>query len=560
MLPLPDGEEIQPTITHMPVIINRANVDPKSFTYQPPAASAEVLGAVDKELQALAKWIAPNGNIKPGTLRLMKNWDGTMELKRRQWYQFWNFMGNRDTGRAKAYVNSLIKYAANNKGIDKNAPFANYLEPTSSSAVTTEELQKKLFPVTSLAINLPVTEREYDPVLNGLKHVVYHYYLEASLNSVGITLGKYIGAGACGDVYHASIANDQGKYVFKTEKNIRLSPISDRQGLRFDQRGDLAASLVPKLKNMTKPIFVVVALAKEKNGSLEHHYLPAGEAKTFVEDIAKGYPSAQVGIAGQLMELASGKELLDVIKNRTDFAPDKPAFQQVAYGLCQYMESAMDNNYSHCDIKPENMMVHKNVEGNYEVKVIDGGFAAHGESQALALNTSKGTPLYMSPRVALANELHRSIGSTYGPETDFYSIGMVFLAMIDPESFCEANKTLSDSSEILPSFRSVLKTEFIDQISTKSVYDASKHLETYISFTLPNSKLAQALHDPKNKDVKNLIDLSFQVSAGGEKGQAAYREWKTAFAAWEAKLQGEGVVPPPMQTGVQGARNEITKF
>ncbi len=101
------------------------NIDHHTFEYTPsnnsgaqsPASTPKTDNTrvnenlASKELAALRNYcFDPSVPLKGGTLRLVKNWDGSIQLKRRQWYQFWNFVGwGRDTGRAAAYVNSLLK-------------------------------------------------------------------------------------------------------------------------------------------------------------------------------------------------------------------------------------------------------------------------------------------------------------------------------------------------------------------------------------------------------------------------------------------------------------------
>ena len=518
----------------MPITLNPANVDQTTFTYKPSATASDaekVLAECNQRFEELNQWIAPEGKIKPGTLRLVKNWDGTMELKRRQWYQFWNFMGNRDTGRAKAYVNSLTKYAANNKGIDENALFASYLEPASSSVVTKKELSSKLFHIEF------IVDEDY----------------QKSLNTLGVTLGSKLGESEFHAVYNASLKSRNEQYVFKKEREKEIFPISEVEGLLFHQRGDLAASLVPQLQNMTKPIFVVVALNKtphNQNAKLdqdleEYHCLPAMKAEKFVQRIAQNYPKAQVNIVGQIMERPPGNDLVYSIEGSTEksitqenFDPANTPFQQVAYGLLKYLESAMENNYIHRDLKPENIIVHKNKDGNWDVKLINGRFAAYAGGNKLNLNSQKGTHFYMSPRVAQLGSFNKD-NVTYGPETDCYSMGMVLLNMIDPESFYEIASGIKGGNK--------KNFIFLYQLShaTKDSQqvDESAYLAHYLEQAGSDSKISKILNDPANADVKNLIDLSFQASAPGEKGKAAYQEWKTAFAAWKAPLIEKGVIP-----------------
>ncbi len=57
----------------------------EDYTY---SASTAVQAQAD--LQNLKNYLIKDGIEKPGVLRLVKNWDGSIQLKRRQFYQFWN--------------------------------------------------------------------------------------------------------------------------------------------------------------------------------------------------------------------------------------------------------------------------------------------------------------------------------------------------------------------------------------------------------------------------------------------------------------------------------------
>jgi len=147
----------------MPLAISNIN---ETFAYTPSSNSGSASNSspqktdntrasetsASKDLAALNKYcFDPSVPLKGGTLRLVKNWDGSIQLKRRQWYQFWNFVGwGRDTGRAAAYVNSLLQEHNHVKTItakanNNNIPeyLTNYLS-LKSKAVSMEELRKKL--------------------------------------------------------------------------------------------------------------------------------------------------------------------------------------------------------------------------------------------------------------------------------------------------------------------------------------------------------------------------------------------------------------------------------
>ncbi len=571
------------------------NIDHDTFAYTPSSNSGstsnsspqtkDTTGAnenlASKELEALKNYcFDPSAPFKGGTLRLVKNSDGSIQLKRRQWYQFWNFVGwGRDTGRAAAYVNSLLQEQdlvkesnnSTNSTNSTNSALAAYVQ-VSSNKVTLEELSRKLLPFT-LQDNLTTHKNKKEnngveantnatpsssPVsipLSGLetKNDITSQSLDVTsvqkfCSSVGLTVGNELGAGAMGTVYHASVLGRTEGYVIKLENQFKMEPITNAEKLPFDQRGDLAATTVKKLGHITQPIFVIVALQKTPSDPIQYHYLPVANAKSFVQKMQTKCPKARLAIVGQLMDKLPGNDLFSCIHGETvgettvpkiDFTITKKPFQQIAYQLLKSMKVSMEQNFIHRDLKPENIRVipinqeDLSVEDDLSVKIFDGGFSAQGDDQPLKLHECKGTLEYMSPRVYNANK-----EKTYGAEADFYSTAMILLQMLDPDTFADVNKTQEMDTEKRPQF-------LIDQSlkQNSKTYATSNDLTSYLTAAGPNSKIAETLNNEENKVVRDLIDLSFQVSRGGKKGQEAYKKWQNAFATWETTLQTNNVIP-----------------
>ena len=158
-----------------------------------------------KGLQELSNhYSLRDGTLKPGTLRLVKNWDGTIQLKRTQWYHFWNssLFGTRDTSRAETYVKSLLKKLETGNPIQlegvqykeytiRSDALEDFLNPTKEKGpVTTEGLSKLL----SLRhkINVESSSKINDAITK-------------CLDEEGITLHGKIGAGGMGFVYGAEV-------------------------------------------------------------------------------------------------------------------------------------------------------------------------------------------------------------------------------------------------------------------------------------------------------------------------------------------------------------------
>ncbi|MCF7729582.1 MAG: protein kinase [Chthoniobacterales bacterium] len=509
----------------MALLIGRENINSNDFKFSGDSTAVQ-------KLQELSNhYSLRDGTLKPGTLRLVKNWDGTIQLKRTQWYHFWNssLFGTRDTSRAETYVKSLIKkaYERTNPFLPEEVQYNKYttksntlnyflLSKNQKGPVTTENLSKVLS--FRHKIDVKISEANKN-----------EYAIKKCLDKEGITLQNRIGAGGMGSVFKATVNRDTIDYVFKSEFQLKYSPISNSEGLPFHRRGDLAASCLKELKHMTKPIFVIVALQKTVSSPAEYHYLPAMEAESFVKEIAQAHPKAQVAIAGQLMELAPGRELYKCIYGKegdqVSFDPSEKPFKQVMQGLFTHMKIAMENNYLHRDIKAENVMINNNDNKDYEVRFIDGGFAAYGGrgSNELQLENCTGTIIYMSPRVLINGRQHKTT-RPYGAEVDFYSTGMLLLEMIDKDSFETIHKKEAGKNfgAFAQSLANDLKT---NPPSTKN------YLEEYLKSAGANSTVSKKLNE--NPSVKNLIDLCFEASKGGESGKEAFEQWKTAFQTWK---------------------------
>ena len=162
------------------------------------------------------------------------------------------------------------------------------------------------------------------------------------------------------------------------------------------------------------------------------------------------------------------------------------------------------------------------------------GFAAHGKGK-LQLQKAEGTPEYLSPRILLAY----SFKEPYGAEVDAYSTAMLLLKMIDLESFETMHAILPRPDGKKDCFGIFLSKMFNYANDKKKEgindYGESTYLNQYLNAAGTNSKIHQELNKLKNADVKNLIDLSFQVSAGGKRGTEAFSKWEMAFEAWQKK-------------------------
>jgi len=226
----------------MALLIGKENINPNDFTISE-SANAE------NELQELSNhYSLRDGTLKPGTLRLVKNWDGTIQLKRTQWYHFWNssLFGTRDTSRAETYVKSLLSKAYPTLELEshisryqeypyyqkKIEAFKNFFNSEIKlGPVTTKDLSKVLF--LSQKFNVSSSSNNEFAISNPQRIDVKSNNLSDAitkcLDEEGITLHGKIGAGGMGFVYGAEVKGDNGKYVFKTEKKLRWTPFFDQK-------------------------------------------------------------------------------------------------------------------------------------------------------------------------------------------------------------------------------------------------------------------------------------------------------------------------------------------
>ncbi len=102
--------------------------------------------------------------------------------------------------------------------------------------------------------------------------------------------------------------------------------------------------------------------------------------------------------------------------------------------------------------------------------------------------------------------------SAYRSEADFYSAALVLLELVSDEDFGKFNQQRQQPSSLLTPYALDFYLNKIGDVAGES--ETKKVLE-------------------KNPELKNIINLMFQVSEGGEKGEAAFKQWQTAFHAYK---------------------------
>ena len=103
--------------------------------------------------------------------------------------------------------------------------------------------------------------------------------------------------------------------------------------------------------------------------------------------------------------------------------------KKIMYDIVMAVKCLHDNNYLHLDIKPENMMYNKNVDGKPQGILIDYGLASYvpeGVSKGIKTTQPRITFDYSSPRAAI-QLTHKKEVYDYNDKDDIWSVGIAFL-------------------------------------------------------------------------------------------------------------------------------------
>lgn len=124
------------------------------------------------------------------------------------------------------------------------------------------------------------------------------------------------------------------------------------------------------------------------------------------------------------MELLKGGSLADLM-NEGRLLPTTQVVS-ILEQACQALEAAHKVGLIHRDLKPENIMLNDQIDGQYEVKLVDFGLAyfmeMEGQERLTAAGIALGTPCYMSPEQAR--------GKSLDARTDIYALGIMLYEML----------------------------------------------------------------------------------------------------------------------------------
>jgi tRNA A-37 threonylcarbamoyl transferase component Bud32 len=129
------------------------------------------------------------------------------------------------------------------------------------------------------------------------------------------------------------------------------------------------------------------------------------------------------GLPYIVMERLSGSTLADWLCAHRKL--DLPLAVEIAAQVCSALTALHEANALHRDVKPENLVLHRDPAGAYIVKLVDFGICKPREDDGPPLTlrgTVVGTPEYMSPEQVQGLELDE--------RTDVYSTGVVLYELL----------------------------------------------------------------------------------------------------------------------------------
>lgn len=213
-----------------------------------------------------------------------------------------------------------------------------------------------------------------------------HYAPGQQLPGTVYRVVRHLATGGMGTVYDVEDVTVGKRYVLKT-----LHP-------QLVSRDDLAKRMREEARTLAK---------------LQH--------PNIVEVVTAGLTTDETRMPFYVMERLNGQNLRLVIEKMG--ALELAHTLRIAIDVLDALEHAHENAVIHRDVKPDNIFLHRNVNGTTVTKLLDFGIVrlldrkvSHTQGKFL------GTLRYASPEQIVGGEL--------GPGTDIYSLGLVLYEMI----------------------------------------------------------------------------------------------------------------------------------
>lgn len=170
--------------------------------------------------------------------------------------------------------------------------------------------------------------------------------------------------------------------------------------------------------------------------------------------------------------------------------------------LAEAMKYLRDNNISHFDLKPQNLLLTRpSPSSTYVLKICDFGFAQHLETDE-ENSTVKGSPLYMAPEIILKHK--------YDARADLWSIGVILYECL----FGKAPYSSRSIQELLDKVKCLQKIEIpqnskisseCEDILTRLLQHDPDRRITFEEFF--NHEFVDLKHAPSDENLEKAIEI-----------------------------------------------------
>lgn len=297
-----------------------------------------------------------------------------------------------------------------------------------------------------------------------------------------------------------------------------MAKISDYELLQ--QIGSGSYSVVHKaVDKRTRQVFAIKILERKKflkvnsmeNLVLEIEILKKLEHRFIVKMYDFCWDSLNIYIIMELCETS----LSSFVKRKQRLA--EKSCRYFLRMLAEAMKYLRDNNISHFDLKPQNLLLTKE-NSVYVLKLCDFGFATMSEAEEEAHGV-KGSPLYMGPEIILTR--------TYDARADLWSIGVILYeclfgkAPYSSSSLEELIEKVKNKQQIDIPHNSKISSECEDLLTRLLQHDPDDRI-TFIDFF--NHDFVDLKHAPNDQNMEKAIEIMTNAVEEDTKGnyQIAY--------------------------------------